>query len=180
MRQTAVKISFKAHTECTYPSVELDDAISSFRELLKQSWTRRAIRNLTTDHPPQILAKFTLSDVKSYRDKVWEQRETSYHEKAVDEVNSLVRKYNGLAPYAVRRPYYTRSVEVTKAYEDSAEDILRGVKERLTNVTGTGNQMGGSKTSDMHAGVDGVDGGFVSIRQLLLGVLDRVVGRWRT
>ncbi|KAK1229263.1 hypothetical protein PQX77_007685 [Marasmius sp. AFHP31] len=145
-----------------------------------QSWTRRAIRNLTTDHPPQILVKFALGDVKSYRDKVWEQREISYHEKAIDEVNALVRKYNGLAPYSVRRPYYIRSAEVTKAYEDSAEDILQGVKERLTNVTGTGNRMAGSKASDIHADVDGIDEGFMSIRQLFLGWLDRVVGRWRT
>ncbi|KAL0571428.1 hypothetical protein V5O48_010544 [Marasmius crinis-equi] len=132
---------------------ELDDAVTTFRELLRQSWTSRAIRNLTTDHPPQLLAKFTLADVKSYRDKVWEQRETSYHDRAIDEVNGLVRKYNGLAPYSVRRPYYTRSVEVMKAHEECAEDILQGVKERVRNIAGTGNQAAVSKVS-YHEGVD--------------------------
>ncbi|ESK94059.1 hypothetical protein Moror_12804 [Moniliophthora roreri MCA 2997] len=155
---------------------ELDTAVTTFRDLLRQSWTRRAIRNLTTDHPPQILARFTIDDVKSYRDKTWEQREMTYHDTAVEEVNAVVRKYNGIAPYAVRRPYYIRSVEVERLYEECAEDILRAVQERTAS---TGNIIlsksgGGTQTTS------GVDEGFMSIKELLLDWFGRIAGRWRT
>jgi hypothetical protein len=56
--------------------------------------------------------------------------ERKYHDTAVEDVNALVRKYNGLAPYAVRRAYYARTVELEKAYTDAGPDILRGIKER--------------------------------------------------
>ncbi|KAF5371287.1 hypothetical protein D9758_004245 [Tetrapyrgos nigripes] len=115
---------------------ELDTAIKTFRDLLRQSWTRRAIRNLTTLHPPNLLLRFSLTDIKNLRDAEWEKRERSYHDTAVEEVNALVRKYNGIAPYAVRRAYYMRSVEIEKVYGECAEDILKGIKGRLTEAGG--------------------------------------------
>jgi len=71
-----------------------------------------------------------LADITALRDHEWETRERGYHDKAVENINSLVRKYNGLAPYAVRRAYYMRSAELAKAYEDAGSDILRGIEER--------------------------------------------------
>ncbi|KAI0072995.1 hypothetical protein K474DRAFT_1604113 [Panus rudis PR-1116 ss-1] len=112
---------------------ELETAISSFRDVLKQSWMRRAIRMLTATHPPSLLPTLTLSQITSLRDAEWEARERSYYDTAVEELNSLVRKYNGLAPYAVRRPYYSRAVEVERVYRDSAADILEALKERARN-----------------------------------------------
>ncbi|KAG7097501.1 hypothetical protein E1B28_004843 [Marasmius oreades] len=159
---------------------ELDNAVAVFRDLLRQSWIRRVIRNLTTDHPPQVFRNFTLTDLKSYRDKAWEQREMSYHDAAIEEVNALVRKYNGLAPYSVRRPYYIRSVEMARIYEETAEDILRGLKERLSNVTGTGNQTSLKMKGNQHrADLDDIDEGFMSIRELFLGWFRKVLGRSR-
>ena len=69
------------------------------------------------------------------RDAEWEAREQAFHDHALNEVNAVVRKYNGLAPYAVRRAYYMRDTELEKAYRDSAEDILRGLAERAANDT---------------------------------------------
>lgn len=74
----------------------------------------------------------TVSDIKSLRDPAWEQREQSYHDAAMNDVNSVVRKYNGVAPYAVRRPYYFRNVEVEKMYDDCAEDILKELERRAS------------------------------------------------
>lgn len=70
------------------------------------------------------------------RDAEWEDKERSYHETALDEVNALVRKYNGLAPYAVRRAYYMRAAELERAYRDAGEDILRGLEERARRGPG--------------------------------------------
>ena len=68
------------------------------------------------------------------RDREWEERERSYHDIAIAELNSLVRKHNALAPYAVRRPYYTRDTELAKAYENCAEEIVRGVEQGSEDV----------------------------------------------
>jgi DnaJ homolog subfamily C member 28 len=114
---------------------ELASAVSSFREVLRQSWIRRAIRTLTFSQPAAFLPQLTLKDATSLRDAKWENREKSYHDTAIDELNSLVRKHNGLAPYSVRRPYYIRSVELQKVYDESGEDILRGIKERMKEQT---------------------------------------------
>ncbi|EPQ58913.1 hypothetical protein GLOTRDRAFT_69931 [Gloeophyllum trabeum ATCC 11539] len=110
---------------------ELESAVTSFREILRQSWTRRAIRTLTISHPAVHLSSLTLSSVTALRDPEWEERERSYHITALDELNALVRKYNGVAPYSVRRPYYRIEEELEKAYRESGEEILRGVDERV-------------------------------------------------
>ena len=77
------------------------------------------------------LASLTLSDACMLRDSEWEARERSYHDTALEEVNTLVRRYNGVAPYPVRRTYHDRQTELERAYKESGEDILRGVQERL-------------------------------------------------
>lgn len=55
------------------------------------------------------------------------------------EVNSLVRKYNGVAPYAVRRPFYVRDVEMERVLEACAEDISRELAERAKNPVANAN-----------------------------------------
>ncbi len=69
-------------------------------------------------------------ELQALRDDNWEKREFNYHTAAIAEINALVRKYNTVAPYAVRRPLYTREVELERAYKDSGEDILQGLEER--------------------------------------------------
>lgn len=85
---------------------------------------------LTISRPPSSLPNLILADVISLRDAEWESREWGYHNTAIEELNALVRKYNGLAPYAVRRPYYMREAELDRVYRESGEDILRGLAER--------------------------------------------------
>lgn len=111
-------------------ATELDAAVNAFREILRQSWTRRAVRTLTITQPAPFFPSLSSSAVTSLRDREWEERERSYHNTAIAELNSLVRKYNAMAPYAVRRPYYTRDTELARAYHECREEILRGVHER--------------------------------------------------
>jgi len=82
------------------------------------------------EHPADILHNLTLNDIKSFRDSEWVKREKAYYETAIAELNSHVRKYNGVAPYAVRRAYYTREVEIQRLHDDCAEDILRAIADR--------------------------------------------------
>jgi len=114
---------------------ELISTITSHRAVLRESWSRRAVRMLTTQHPPAFLAGLTLVDARSLRDKDWEARERSYHDTVVGEMNSLVRRYNGVAPYPVRRPYHDREAELALTYEEAAEDVLEAVRARVSNAS---------------------------------------------
>lgn len=131
--------------------IELETAVNSFRDVLRQSWTRRAIRTLTILQPAAMLPSLSLGSVTSLRDREWEERERSYHDTAVTELNSLVRKYNALAPYSVRRPYYSREAELAKAYQDCGDDILCGISERRREIHG---KSGASPPSEVEPSVD--------------------------
>ena len=85
---------------------------------------------LAMEHPSEILRRLTLDDIKNHRDSEWIAKEKSYHETAVNKLNSLVRNYNGLAPYAVRRAYYSREAEIKKLYKDCSPAILQALSER--------------------------------------------------
>lgn len=89
---------------------------------------RRAVRVLT--QLPLCGPSLSLADVRALRDAEWETRERAYHASALAEVNSLVRKYNALAPYAVRRVYYVREAELANIYYESGEEILQEIEGR--------------------------------------------------
>ncbi|KAG2757554.1 hypothetical protein P692DRAFT_20712154 [Suillus brevipes Sb2] len=131
--------------------IELESAVNSFRDVLRQSWTRRAIRTLTMLQPAAMLPSLSLGSVTSLRDSEWEERERAYHDIAVAELNSLVRKYNALAPYSVRRPYYSREAELAKAYQDCGDDILRGISKRRREIHG---RSGAAPLSEVESSVD--------------------------
>jgi DnaJ family protein C protein 28 len=100
------------------------------------------------EHPTELLNRFTLEDIKRHRDPEWIAKEKNYHETAVAKLNALVRNYNGLAPYAVRRAYYTREAEVEKLYDECAPAILRALAERMSegaalSSEGNAGSMGG-------------------------------------
>ncbi|KAF8345619.1 hypothetical protein F5887DRAFT_1282543 [Amanita rubescens] len=119
--------------------VELESSIRTFRQILRQSWIRRAVRLLRSSTPAELRDTITLSQVEGLRDEEWFCRERSYHQAALEEVNSLVRKYNALAPYAVRRPYYMLEVEVGRLFEECADEIFSEVK-KTEDVGGDGAQ----------------------------------------
>lgn len=84
-----------------------------------------------------------MNQIKALRDPEWVEQERSYHEVAIAELNSLVRKYNGPAPYVVRRPYYySREVEIERMYEACAEDVIRELQERLRDPVLTNQSTG--------------------------------------
>ncbi|CAG8767673.1 4204_t:CDS:2, partial [Acaulospora colombiana] len=82
-------------------------------------------------------AKRVAEGLSLMRDREWEEKEKSYHEHAIAELNTLVRRYNGIAPYAVRRGLHTREVELARCYETSGERILSelraGQSQRTTS-----------------------------------------------
>ncbi|KAG1806524.1 uncharacterized protein HD556DRAFT_1224609 [Suillus plorans] len=150
--------------------IELETAVNSFRDVLRQSWTRRAIRTLTMLQPATMLPSLSLGSVTSLRDREWEERECSYHDTAIAELNSLVRKYNALAPYSVRRPYYSREAELAKAYQDCGDGILREISERR-EIHG---RSGASPPFEVESSVD-VDASSSTTNPLRFG---DIIRRW--
>jgi DnaJ family protein C protein 28 len=65
-----------------------------------------------------------------------------YHEESIKQLNSTVRKYNGAAPYAVRRPYFSRSAELDRCYERSAEVVLDLILKGKEANLGMGGSLG--------------------------------------
>ncbi|KLO07921.1 hypothetical protein SCHPADRAFT_835990 [Schizopora paradoxa] len=110
---------------------ELEEAVTSFRGVLLQSWTRRAVRMLTSSRPSSELLSMSLDDCKALRDSEWETRERAYHDIAINDVNTAVRRYNGVAPYPIRRALYDRSAELKRVYENGAEEILKAIRQRV-------------------------------------------------
>ncbi|KAF7329000.1 DUF1992 domain-containing protein [Mycena venus] len=89
---------------------ELDASLDTFRALLLAGWTRHAVRTLTLGGVH--VHTHDLTAVKAWRDPGWAKREAGYHAAALAEVNERVRKYNALAPYAVRRTPYVLEAEL--------------------------------------------------------------------
>ena len=116
----------------------MESAITSFRQVLRQSWSRRVFLVLTTATPPPLPDRLTVDYIMNMRDPDWEERERSYHETALGEVNSLVRKYNAMAPYIARRALYTRDVELERLYKESAKEIHEKLAAKLS---GKGDEM---------------------------------------
>lgn len=114
----------------------MESAIASFRGVLRQAWSRRVLLILTTSTPPPSLERLTIDYVMDLRDREWEERERSYHEAALDEVNSLVRKHNAMAPYIARRALYTLSAELERTYKESANEIHQELVAKLSGKRG--------------------------------------------
>ena len=126
---------------------------------------------MTLEQPLSFLSSITVEKVLAFRDAEWEARERAYHDTALEEVNSLVRKYNAMAPYAVRRGHYALNVERERAYRESAEDILAGIIERVrAGTTGRRGPSGAAADDDgggsLHGGGDSAWGP-VRLRDLL-------------
>ncbi|KAF5322120.1 hypothetical protein D9619_000226 [Psilocybe cf. subviscida] len=145
--------------------LELEQAVTTFRQILRQAWVRRAVRMLVSENRQDQLDRLTPADVQRYRDAEWVEKERGYHTKAVDELNALVRKYNGLAPYAVRRAYYVREAEIARLYDECASDIFRLVSEQKSRSYlesgGAGGNGGGGGRSSGGGKLGKVGGGMV-------------------
>ncbi|KAJ7074494.1 hypothetical protein C8F01DRAFT_26229 [Mycena amicta] len=101
---------------------ELDDAVRTFRLVLLDSWTRHAVRSLP--------ASPTDNDIASLRDYTWASARLSHHTAALNELNNQVRRYNAMAPYAVRRPLHVLDSELRRVYELGPGEVARVLAER--------------------------------------------------
>lgn len=82
--------------------------------------------NLTSDHPsptPQ-------TPQPPFRDPAWESLEHAYHTLAINNLNSLARSYNLMAPSLAKKPYYSLSRELASCFADIAPQLPNEIRER--------------------------------------------------
>ena len=84
-----------------------------------------------------------------------------YHETAVGSLNGIVRRYNAIAPYSVRRPLLVLQRELDTCFSDSIPiieseilRILEGGGNRLAGTT-RGNPKGGPEPGQEQGEVQG-------------------------
>lgn len=135
--------------EAAPPFVELQqemrDDQNAFRLRLRQAWTRRAIRMLSL----QPLTPSVIESSGEYRDPEWEERERGYHEKSVANLNSLIRKYNVVAPPSARAPVTSVELELKACFEECAALIKTELEKRAKEGPGAARQLsakGGPKS----------------------------------
>lgn len=53
----------------------------------------------------------------------------AYHEASIKEINDVLRVYNTIAPYSVRRPHYKLEAELAECFED-CKPLIKAELER--------------------------------------------------
>ncbi|GAA96282.1 uncharacterized protein L969DRAFT_14477 [Mixia osmundae IAM 14324] len=112
---------------------ELEGELQAFRTLLQDSWTRRALRMLSL-LPLQALDFDRIGD---FRDTDWEARERAYHDASITQINSILRRYNALAPFSARRPLVMLKYELAACFTKTAPLIRAELERRKRDGMGT-------------------------------------------
>lgn len=73
---------------------------------------------------------------RGYRDAEWVARERKFHEVALADLNNVVRRFNIIAPYAVRRPLHSLEAELARTYRLAQPYIVSELKRRLEGTDG--------------------------------------------
>ena len=73
-----------------------------------------------------------------FRDPEWEKAESSYMQLSIDNLNSITRAYNLMAPDLAKKPYFALQRELLSAYADVAPQLANEIKERATRPANPG------------------------------------------
>ncbi|KAK7208704.1 hypothetical protein V2G26_015882 [Clonostachys chloroleuca] len=78
-----------------------------------------------------------------FRDPDWEAAERTYMELSIDNLNSITRTYNLMAPDLAKKPYFSLQRELLGAFAEVAPQLANEIKERTTRVKSPG--LGGGR-----------------------------------
>ncbi|UKZ46826.1 hypothetical protein TrVGV298_001037 [Trichoderma virens] len=92
---------------------------------------------------------------RPFRDPDWERAEHAYLKLSIDQLNSITRSYNLMAPELAKKPYYNLQRELDACFADVAPLISKEIKDRATRPRVT------SKLTSKPAG-DGIMSSFVT------------------
>jgi hypothetical protein len=67
-----------------------------------------------------------------FRDLTWEANERAFHKLTVDNLNSVCRSYNLIAPQTAQKPYYNLDRELKNCFADVAPQLPGEILDRAT------------------------------------------------
>ncbi|PNS20909.1 hypothetical protein CAC42_2840 [Sphaceloma murrayae] len=99
--------------------------------------------------PPPPPPSTPAPTVSPFRDDAWLQTELSYHQLAIDNLNSLTRSYNLMAPNLARKPYFNLDRELRACYADVAPQVADEIRRRASAPTRRVEEIGHGERSVM-------------------------------
>ncbi|KAM0513132.1 hypothetical protein ACHAPE_008170 [Trichoderma viride] len=69
---------------------------------------------------------------RPFRDPDWEKAEHAYLNLSIEQLNSITRSYNLMAPELARKPYYSLQRELDACFADVAPLVSKEIKDRAT------------------------------------------------
>lgn len=95
-----------------------------------------------------------------FRIPAWEKAELSYLTLAVQNLNSITRSYNLMAPDLAKKPYFSLTRELNNCYADTAPLLAQTIKERASTPAKQIMEKPGSHSGGM---LERLGGGTVAI-----------------
>ena len=129
--QRAEDAPISSAATATFSSVT--DMTSPIEASLSSSTTQEspsALPPSATSPPSQVPSSNILPMPHPFRDTQWERTELAYHTLAIQELNSLTRSYNLMAPKIAQKPYHTLSRELNRCFSEVAPQIPDEILER--------------------------------------------------
>ncbi|KAI5841508.1 hypothetical protein DFP73DRAFT_555989 [Morchella snyderi] len=72
------------------------------------------------------------SSTTPFRDPVWEKTEASYHNLSIENLNSITRTYNLMAPELAKKTYFSLERELKNCFRECAPQIAGEIRARAT------------------------------------------------
>lgn len=114
---------------------------------------RKQAPTLAEAEPEEVAAKREGPLPPPFRDAEWERAEAAYMKLSIDNLNSIARSYNLMAPDLAKKPYFALQRELAACFADVAPLVANEIKERA---------VGGARTPGPALGTAPAgDGGFM-------------------
>ncbi|KAG5979889.1 hypothetical protein E4U55_004647 [Claviceps digitariae] len=165
---------------------ELTRAARVFRERLRNDWKRHAARMIASrggslEEQMRRAAAFAAAETPPpaaaspdsppappvqppFRDPDWERAEKAYMDLSIQNLNTITRSYNLMAPELARKPYFSLQRELNACFAEVAPLLANEIKTRTL----------GRRTTTTASGVVGSQDGLSSFVDKVLGKRDAV------
>ncbi|KXS97919.1 hypothetical protein AC578_4378 [Pseudocercospora eumusae] len=131
-----ITISGELKTAPTDDATRLEEEIKVLEQTFDEDGSLKPIEQVTVTAEQPLPTQQPAPEpprrptVAPFRDLQWEQTERSYHNLAIQQLNSLTRSYNLMAPDLAKKPYFSLERELRSCFADVAPQIAAAIQER--------------------------------------------------
>lgn len=131
-----ITISGELKTAPTDDATRLEEEIKVLEQTFDDDGSLKPLEQVTVTAEQPLLTQRPAPEpprrptVAPFRDSQWEQTERSYHDLAIQQLNSLTRSYNLMAPDLAKKPYFSLERELRSCFADVAPQIAAAIQER--------------------------------------------------